>query len=174
MASRQRDGGAASPGGQREKTAADATDPAPASVVERFLDRLRTDPEAAADFLAPDAQWMNNGLPAVRGRGRVRRVFRALERIDTGFDVYVHTISVDGGSVMTERTDALKWGPMRVQFWVCGRFDVRDGEIVHWQDYFDYLTTMAAIVRGLLGIVVPAARAKPPPGDWRGGITGAA
>lgn len=149
----------------------EASDAAPAAVVERFLDRLRTDPEGGADFLADDAKWMNNGLPAVRGRERIRRAFRALERIDTGFDVYVHTISAEGSTVMTERTDVLSWGPMRVQLWICGRFDVEDGEIVGWQDYFDYLTFFAATVRGLLGILLPAVRAKPPPGDWREGIT---
>lgn len=155
-------------GGHRPERGAPATDSAPAAVVVRFLDTLRTDPVGGADFVGPEARWMNNGLPVVRGRERIRRVFRALERINTEFDVYVHTISVDGSAVMTERTDVLSWGPMRVQFWVCGRFDVEDGQIVHWQDYFDYLTTMVATVRGLLGILVPAARAKPPPGDWSG------
>jgi limonene-1,2-epoxide hydrolase len=121
----------------------------------------------AADFLAPGAKWMNNSLPAVRGRERIRKVVRALEWINTEVDVYVHTISVEGSTVMTERTDVLTWGPMRVQFWVCGRFDVRDGQIVLWRDYFDYLTIFAAIARGLLGLVVPAARAKLPSGDRR-------
>lgn len=148
------------------------TERAPADLVVRFLDRLRSDPRGAADFLAPEAKWMNNGLPAVGGRERIRGAFRALERFDTGFDVYVHTISTDGSTVMTERTDVLIWGPMRVQFWVCGRFDVEDGQIARWQDYFDYLTFFTATARGLLGIFLPALRPKPPPGDWRDGITG--
>jgi hypothetical protein len=33
---------------------------------------------------------------------------------------------------------------------------------VLWREYYDPLTILAAIVRGLLGTVVPAARAKPP------------
>jgi limonene-1,2-epoxide hydrolase len=115
---------------------------------------------------------MNNGLPVVRGRGRLRGAVGALERVDTGVDVYVDTLSTDGSTVMTERTDVLSWGPMRVQFWVCGRFDVEDGEIARWQDYFDYLTFFAATARGLLGIVLPALRPKPPPGDWRDGVVG--
>jgi limonene-1,2-epoxide hydrolase len=79
-----------------------------------------------------------------------------------GFEVYVHTISANGSSVLTERTDVLKFRRLRLQFWVCGRFDVRDGQIVLWRDYFDQANIAAATVRGLLGTVFPAARAKPP------------
>jgi limonene-1,2-epoxide hydrolase len=136
---------------------------APTAVVERFLERLRaTDSDGAASLLAVDVRYENKGLPTVHGRERVRRLLRALNRLDTGFEVYVHLISADGTSVLTERTDVLKWGRLRVQFWVCGRFDVRDGEIAVWCDYFDHLTILAATARGLLGAIVPAARAKPP------------
>jgi Limonene-1,2-epoxide hydrolase catalytic domain len=74
----------------------------------------------------------------------------------------VHAISADGPSVLTERTDVLKFRRLRIQFWVCGRFDVHDGQIVLWRDYFDHLTVLAATVRGLVGTVFPAVRAKPP------------
>jgi limonene-1,2-epoxide hydrolase len=64
--------------------------------------------------------------------------------------------------VLTERTDVLKFGRLRVQLWVCGRFDVRNGQIVRWRDYFDWLNVAGAVVRGLLGTVIPAVRASPP------------
>ncbi len=145
----------------RDRSAADA---APTAVVERFLDRLRgADIDGAADLLAVGVEYENKGLPTVHGRERVRRLLHALNRPSAGFEVYVHLISADGESVLTERTDVLTWGRLRIQFWVCGRFDVRDGEITVWRDYFDHLTILAATVRGLLGMVVPAVRAKPPP-----------
>jgi limonene-1,2-epoxide hydrolase len=145
---------------QQDRGAAEST---PTAVVERFLDRLRaTDSDGAADLLAVDVEYENKGLPTIHGRERVRRLFQAMNRVGTGFEVYVHLISADGSSVLTERTDVLKWGRLRIQFWVCGRFDVRDGEIVVWRDYFDHLTILAATMRGLLGMVVPGARAKPP------------
>lgn len=146
-----------------EQQGHDAADAAPVAVVERFLDRLRvTDSDGAADLLAVDVEYENKGLPTIHGRERVRRLFEAMNRVGTGFEVYVHLISADGSSVLTERTDVLKWGRLRIQFWVCGRFDVRDGEIVVWRDYFDHLTILAATARGLLGTIVPAARAQPP------------
>jgi len=147
----------------REQQDWHAADSVPTAVVERLLDRLRlTDSDGAAELLAVDVEFRNTGLPTVRGRERVRKLFRALVRIHTGVQIYVHTISADGSSVLTERTDVLKWGPLRVQLWICGRFDVHDGQIVKWREYFDYMTIFVATMRGLLGTVVPAARAKPP------------
>jgi limonene-1,2-epoxide hydrolase len=137
---------------------------APIPVVERFLELLRAgDIDGAVELIAVDVQYTNVGLPMVRGRERVRRLFQAtLGRAGAGFEVYVHTISADGPTVLTERTDVLKFGRLRAQFWVCGRFEVRDGQIVLWRDYFDYLNVTAATLRGLLGTVFPAVRAKPP------------
>jgi limonene-1,2-epoxide hydrolase len=140
-----------------------AANSAPTLVVERFLDLLRSgDVDEAVELLAVDVEYKNVGLPTVHGRERVRRLFRAtLGRPGAGFEVYVHAISADGGTVLTERTDVLKLRRLRVQFWVCGRFDVHDGQIVLWRDYFDQINIAAATIRGLLGTVFPAVRADP-------------
>lgn len=95
---------------------------------------------------------------------QLRRTFsvRSNIRIGTRVEMHVHAISADGPTVLTERIDVLQWGRLRIQFWICGRFDVHDGQIVVWREYYDPLAILAATVRGLLGTVVPAARAKPP------------
>jgi limonene-1,2-epoxide hydrolase len=136
----------------------------PARVVERFLDLLRSEEiDGAAELLAQDVEYVNVGLPTVHGRERVRWLLRATLGLDgAGFEVYLHTISASGTSVLTERTDVMKFGRLRIQFWVCGRFDVRDGRIVLWRDYFDQLNFWIATARGLLGTILPAVRAKPP------------
>jgi limonene-1,2-epoxide hydrolase len=132
-------------------------------VVERFLDLARAgDIDGAVELLGVDVEYTNVGLPTVRGRERVRRLFRALDRDGAAFDVYIHAISADGPTVLTERTDVLEFRRLSVQLWVCGRFDVHDAQIVLWRDYFDYLAFAVAIIRGLLGIVFPAIRPKPP------------
>jgi limonene-1,2-epoxide hydrolase len=137
---------------------------APAQAVERFLDLLRTeDIDRAAELLAQDVEYVNVGLPTVHGRERVRRLLRATLGLDgAGFEVYLHTISASGQSVLTERTDVMKFGRLRIQFWVCGRFDVHEGQIVLWRDYFDQMNFWVATARGLLGTIFPAVRAKPP------------
>jgi limonene-1,2-epoxide hydrolase len=138
---------------------------APTLVVERFLELLRrSDVDRAVELLAEDVEYVNVGLPAIHGRERVRRAFRAtLGRSRSGFDVYVHAIAADGSTVLTERTDVLIVRRARIQLWVCGRFDVHDGQIVLWRDYFDYATVLTATARGLIGAVLPAVRATPPP-----------
>jgi limonene-1,2-epoxide hydrolase len=140
------------------------SDSTPTAVVERFIDHMRTvtDSDAAVGLLAEDVVYENSWLPTVRGRERVRKVFQALLRIGTEVEMHVHTISADGPTVLTERTDVLQWGRLRIQFWICGRFDVHDGQIVLWREYYDPLAILSATLRGLLGTVVPAARARPP------------
>jgi limonene-1,2-epoxide hydrolase len=136
----------------------------PTLVVERFLELLRLgDVDGAVELLAVDVEYKNVGLPTVRGRERTRRLLRAtLGRPGAGFEVYVHAISADGSTVLTERTDVLIFGRLRVQFWICGRFDVHDGQIVLWRDYFDQMNFWVATARGLLGTIFPALRAKAP------------
>ena len=85
-----------------------------------------------------------------------------LGRPSAGFEVYNHAISASGNSVLTERTDVMTFGRLRIQFWVCGRFDVEDGKIVLWRDRFDWMNYTVATLRGLAGVLVPTLRAKPP------------
>jgi limonene-1,2-epoxide hydrolase len=141
-----------------------ATPAAPTAVVERFLELLgAADLEGAMKLVASDVEYENVSLPTVHGRERMRRLFSTGYERGGGFEVYVHAIAADGATVLTERTDVLKLGRLRVQLWVCGRFDVRDGQIVLWRDYFDWLNSGAALTRGLLGTVIPGLRANPPP-----------
>jgi limonene-1,2-epoxide hydrolase len=136
----------------------------PMQVVERFLDLLcAKDVDGASDLLAEDVEYVNVGLPAVHGRERVRRLLRVtLGRAGAGFEVYTHAMSANGSSVLTERTDVLVFRRLRIQFWVCGRFDVHDEQIVLWRDYFSLTSYSAATLRGLLGVMITAVRAKPP------------
>jgi limonene-1,2-epoxide hydrolase len=74
-----------------------------------------------------------------------------------GFEVKIHRIAADGNSVLTERTDALIVGPLRLQFWVCGIFEVHNGAITLWRDYFDKFDFLVkAPLRALVGIVIPS------------------
>ena len=135
----------------------------PVAVTEAFLAALAdSDVDAAIDFLAADVHYVNAGFPAIDGARRVRRAFQGLTRPDVGFEVYLHAISADGPVVLTERTDVIRLGPVRLQFWVMGRFDVHDGRITLWRDGFDLADIARATARGVLGAFVPALRPKPP------------
>jgi limonene-1,2-epoxide hydrolase len=127
--------------------------------VEVFLNALQDeDFETASAALADDLVYQNVGLPTIYGRDRAMSLFRRMEG-RAGFEVKIHRIAADGSAVLTERTDALIFGPLRLQFWVCGVFEVRDGRITLWRDYFDFYDMLKATVRGLAALVIPSLRA---------------
>lgn len=135
----------------------------PRAVVEAFLAALAgPDLDAAEALLDEHVRYVNVGLPTVRGRRRTIGVLRPLARPGISFEVYLHAVAVEGPTVLTERTDVLVFGPVRLQFWVTGRFDVHDGRITLWRDSFDYLDCTRALLRGLLGAVAPVLRPAPP------------
>ena len=136
-----------------------STDAADIATVEKFLFSLRgPDLDTAAALIADAIVYQNVGFPTVRGSRRVLAVFRGLDRPAFGFDVAIHRTASDGGVVLNERTDVLMIGPVRLQFWVCGVFEVRDGRITLWRDYFDMFDMTKALVRGLAGAAIPALR----------------
>ena len=97
-------------------------------------------------------------MPTIHGRRRAIKLFKGMDRPSLGFDVLIHRSAADGISVLNERTDVLIFGPVRLQFWVCGVFEVHDGRITLWRDYFDMFDMTKALIRGLAGAVVPALR----------------
>ncbi len=128
------------------------------AIVERFLFALQDEDFDTADtLLADDVRWQNVGLPTITGRQRIVKLLRSGEG-RAGFEVKFHRIAAEGTAVLTERTDVLVFKSLRLQFWVCGVFEVHDGRITLWRDYFDFLDMIKATVRGLAGVVVPALR----------------
>lgn len=116
------------------------------------------------DLLAPDVLYTNVSLPTIRGRERVRKLARISADRGMRFEVHTHAASARDGVVLNERTDVLIFGPLRIQFWVFGRFDVQDGQIMVWRDAFDWLDMGRGLLRGLLGLAAPSL-GRPAPSD---------
>lgn len=128
------------------------------AIVERFLFAIQNEDFDTADaLLTDDARWQNVGLPTIAGRQRIMKLLRSGEG-RAGFEVKFHRIAAEGTAVLTERTDVLVFKSLRLQFWVCGVFEVHDGRITLWRDYFDFFDMIKATVRGLAGVAVPALR----------------
>ena len=137
----------------------------PQAVAEAFLAALAAGDSAAAGALIDDdIDYVNVGLPKVKGRVEMNRVFALLDRPESGFEVYLHSISADGPTVLTERTDVIVIGPLRMQFWVWGRFDVHDGRITLWRDSFDFVDVLRGTVRGLVALAMPGVAPAVPTG----------
>lgn len=138
---------------------APTTTAANALTVQAFLFALAEEEFDTAESLAgPDLIWQNVGLPSMRGRARIMKVLRR-SKGRVGFAVKFHNIAQDGDTVLTERTDAITLGPLRLQFWVCGTFQVRDGQVTVWRDYFDFFDFMVkAPLRAVAAAVFPRLR----------------
>lgn len=128
-------------------------------IVRSFLADMaagRTDAALAA--FDDDVVYTNVGLATLRGRRGAGRVLTLLSRPALGFDVELTSCAANGETVLTERIDELRVGPLRVRFWVCGRFDIRGGRIVLWRDYFDNVDILKGLLRGIVALAVPAAQ----------------
>jgi limonene-1,2-epoxide hydrolase len=127
--------------------------------VESFLNALQdADYETAEAALDENLVYENVGLPTIHGRARTLKLFRQMEG-RVAFEVKIHRIAADGAAVLTERSDALIFGPLRLQFWVCGVFEVHNRRITLWRDYFDFFDMLKATARGLAALVVPSLKA---------------
>ena len=119
----------------------------PISVVESFLGALQAkELERALSLLADDVVYQNVPFPADRGKAAVVRTLKLFERVVTGFEVRMRNIAAQGGTVLTERVDVLSGPLLYLDIKVCGTFEVRDGKIVLWRDYFDLMETSAKLL----------------------------
>ncbi|MFI9509109.1 limonene-1,2-epoxide hydrolase family protein [Nocardia sp. NPDC052566] len=105
--------------------------------------------DEALELLDPDIIWKNTSLPDVGG-GLARRILRGLNRDWLGFAAEMHHIAADGDVVLTDRTDYLRLGPLRIAFWVQGTFELRDGRIVLWHDHFSWENFLRGTVVGVV------------------------
>ena len=132
----------------------------PVRIVEAFLYALRDKNwDTFASAMDDNIVYDNVGTPIINGRQRTLKFLRRMfDRPSAGFEVKIHRIAVEGTSVLTERTDMMVFGPFRMHFWVCGVFEVHNGQITLWRDYFDIFDMIKAAVRGVAGIAIPSLR----------------
>jgi len=119
--------------------------PTPTEIVLKFLDQCgkgKADlQDAFHNYFTANTIWENVGLVATTG------VNEALAFIDkselsagiTHFDADTLSIAVEGNRVLTERVDRLltSKGEPVVTLRVMGIFELADGKITAWRDYFD-------------------------------------
>ena len=107
-------------------------------VVRSFLKTLEAqDLEQALTYVSEDVEFQMMPLPAVRGPKGLGKLIGPMLKA-SGVEMRVNKIAANGRTVLTERTDAVLVGPVRIPFQVCGTFEVRDDQIVLWRDTFDW------------------------------------
>ncbi|ABL79934.1 MULTISPECIES: limonene-1,2-epoxide hydrolase family protein [unclassified Nocardioides] len=125
----------------------------PEQTVRAFLEHLsRAESEAALALLDADVEWRNTAMPTFRGE-RVRQMIGDMERRGVGFEVRWHHVAAtgepDNGTVLTDRTDVLRYSGWETSFRVRGTFTVQDGRITLWDDAFSWLELLGSGVAGL-------------------------
>lgn len=103
------------------------------------------DYDTALELLAEDVEYQNMMLPPVHGRDQVRETLEGLLAMCSDSEWVVHREVAQGDLVMNERTDRFKIGDTWTDLPVMGMFELRDGRIALWRDYFDLQTIMAAM-----------------------------
>ena len=86
-------------------------------------------------LLADDIIYHNMPMNPVHGRGAVRAHLDAWPVDACEWEVL--NIATRGNVVLTERIDRFVRGEDRIVVPVMGAFEVADGLITHWRDYFD-------------------------------------
>src|SRR5437016_9942275 len=107
--------------------------------VGRFCEAFsRRDPEEVLAFFTEDAVYHNMPLPPVQGKAGIKTVLDMFLKLAEAVEVIVLKIAEgDDGPVLTERVDNFSLGGKNVELPVMGVFELTDGKISAWRDYFD-------------------------------------
>ncbi|MEV6065609.1 SgcJ/EcaC family oxidoreductase [Nocardia sp. NPDC052001] len=107
----------------------------------------KPDPDHIASFFTEDAVYHNIPMEPVVGRVAIRDFIAGFAAALDGIDFTIHRQLVTGNLVMNERTDTLRTAAAATDLPVMGTFEITDGKISAWRDYFD----LAPITRAFGG-----------------------
>ncbi|MBW0018146.1 MAG: nuclear transport factor 2 family protein [Mycobacterium sp.] len=118
----------------------------PEVVVKEFCKLwLTADIDAIVESFTEDGIYHNIPMPVLTGRAEIRDFIAGFLAAFDGVDFVIHRQVSRGAVVMNERTDVLrKKDGGEVPLPVMGVFEVHDGKIAAWRDYFDMGTVTAA------------------------------
>ena len=123
-------------------------DHSPAGVVVRFISAWpEGDAAALASYFSDDAVYHNIPMEPIVGREAIGATFTAFMGMAERIEFETLHIAVDGSIVMTERIDRFISPAKTIVLPVMGAFEVVDGKIRAWRDYFDlaqFTTQMSA------------------------------
>jgi limonene-1,2-epoxide hydrolase len=97
----------------------------------------KKDAGALGRFFSEDAEYRNGPSEPVRGRAAIIGSIASMMAIGGEVDTDVMYMLADGPIVMTERVDYVKISGNTAGLRIAGVFEVRDGVITAWRDYFD-------------------------------------
>ena len=122
----------------------DAPD-APVEVVRRFCAAWADgDLDAIVGAFTDDAVYHNIPLDPVTGPEAIRTFIEGFIGGVDAVEFQIRNIVGSGDVVLTERVDVFVAPGKRIELPVMGTFELRDGRIAAWRDYFDLQSFMSA------------------------------
>jgi limonene-1,2-epoxide hydrolase len=141
----------------RLRLAFDAPRPAPGprqpghedngTVIRRFIDAWsRLDAAELAAYFCEDGTYHNVPLPPVVGRANIEETIRAFTASWTTTRWEIRHLLASGNVVVAERIDRTRCiGDRSVDLPIVGVFELEQGKIKVWRDYFDLGTYLQAV-----------------------------
>ena len=122
-----------------------------AEIVRNFCaewDAPAPDGERLAAYFTEDAFYHNIPMEPITGRANIVAALTGMggAMVSKGWDVLA--LAAEGDTVMTERIDKFDAGGNAVALPVMGVFELRDGRIASWRDYFDLATFQKQMAGG--------------------------
>jgi len=115
-----------------------STNEQPIELVRRFCAAWSDgDVDALMAFFTDDAVYHNIPVDPVTGRDAIRATIAGFTAGVDRLDFEVRNIAAAGNVVLTERVDVFVTGDRSIALPVMGTFEVVDGKISKWRDYFD-------------------------------------
>ncbi|MEE2782027.1 MAG: limonene-1,2-epoxide hydrolase family protein [Pseudomonadota bacterium] len=110
-------------------------------IIEDFVTAWSTlDADLLAGYITEDGTYYNMPANPVSGRDNVQKFIKAFLSTWTETNWDILNIVAEGDVVFCERSDRTKTSQGDVDLPCLGVFEMRDGKIHIWRDYFDMTT----------------------------------
>ena len=98
-------------------------------------------------YFAEDAVYHNMPMPPIQGKPAIKAILQQIVSPTSWIQWETLNIAEAGNVVFTERVDRFEMAGKKVELPVAGVFEIENGKIKAWRDYFD----MAAWTRQTSG-----------------------
>ena len=122
----------------------------PIDLVQRFCDEWGkgSDVDTIVAYFTDDAVYHNIPVDPVTGRDAIKNMMAMFTTGVDRIEFQMRHISGAGDVVLTERIDVFTYPDKIISLPVMGTFEVRDGKISAWRDYFDLKQFMDQMANG--------------------------
>jgi len=94
-------------------------------------------PAELVDYFTDDAVYHNIPVDPAVGHDAILALLNMFMGAIDRLEFQVRNIAATGDTVLTERVDVFHLPNGKIELPVMGTFEVRDGKIAAWRDYFD-------------------------------------